>query len=176
MGKRQLEAALVELLEIHAVLDANRTRSRACEAAEMCGAAEAPAQIAGERADVGALGNMEPAGPDHDAIAGLDRDKGSFVNRDGTGRKLDLPALACERIGTHAVYRDGREGGGDLLADAFERCITNVDLSKAILAGRDVARSGGVTDVPAFFINGVPFEGEKTYEAIGPEIDRLLQQ
>ncbi len=61
-------------------------------------------------------------------------------------------------------------------ADAFERCITNVDLSKAILAGRDVARSGGVTDVPAFFINGVPFEGEKTYEAIGPEIDRLLQQ
>ena len=59
---------------------------------------------------------------------------------------------------------------------AFERCITNESLSQAILAGRNVARSKGVNVIPAFFINGMPFDGEKTYEAISAEVDRILRQ
>lgn len=61
-----------------------------------------------------------------------------------------------------------------MTADAFERCVKDEKLAKAILDGRNLARSHGVMSVPTFFLNGQLYTGEATYEALSLEIDRLL--
>lgn len=60
--------------------------------------------------------------------------------------------------------------------DSFNACLKNVDVAKGILAERDRASGFGVTGIPYIFINGVPFEGDRTYEAIKAQIDPLLAQ
>ena len=63
-----------------------------------------------------------------------------------------------------------------MTADAYERCIKDEKLAKAILDGRNLARSHGVMSVPTFFLNGQLYTGEATYEALSVEIDRLLSR
>lgn len=60
--------------------------------------------------------------------------------------------------------------------NAFETCLKNEKLAKDILAGRNLARSLGVSETPTFFINGVLYEGEKSYEGLGAVIDRMLKR
>ena len=66
--------------------------------------------------------------------------------------------------------------GNGMTPDEFDRCVRDEKLARAILDGRNLARSHGVEGVPVFFINGERFTGEATYEALSAEIDRLLQR
>lgn len=61
-----------------------------------------------------------------------------------------------------------------MTAETFARCLKDEKLAKAILDGRNLARTHGVKSVPSFFLNGERFTGEATYEALSAEIDRLL--
>lgn len=62
-----------------------------------------------------------------------------------------------------------------LSAEQYDKCVNNEKLSKEIVSIRNAARTNGVDEVPAFFIDGELFTGEKTYEALSVEIDRLLK-
>jgi protein-disulfide isomerase len=56
----------------------------------------------------------------------------------------------------------------------FERCMADEKLAKAIVEGRNLARSHGVETVPTFYIDGELHTGDKTYEALSAEIDKRL--
>lgn len=60
-------------------------------------------------------------------------------------------------------------------ADDFDKCLKNKDVAKAILDVRQkAADSYGVEGVPTLFLNGVLYEGERTYDAMKKAIDPLL--
>ncbi len=60
--------------------------------------------------------------------------------------------------------------------DSFNACVKNVDVAKGILAERDRGASFGVQGIPHIFINGVAYDGDRTFEAMKAVIDPLLAQ
>jgi protein-disulfide isomerase len=57
----------------------------------------------------------------------------------------------------------------------FEACLKNEKVAKGVFEVRDKAdKSYGVTGIPTFFINGKPYDGERTFVAIKAFIDPLL--
>ena len=58
--------------------------------------------------------------------------------------------------------------------EAFNKCLTDEKMAKAILDIRQAAEGFGVTGIPTFFINGERYQGETTIEALRAKIDPLL--
>ncbi|MCA3559425.1 MAG: DsbA family protein [Aestuariivirga sp.] len=58
--------------------------------------------------------------------------------------------------------------------EKFDATLKDVNLAKGIMEIRDGGVKFGVKGTPTFFINGVPFEGEITYDAMKAEIDKQL--
>ena len=60
-------------------------------------------------------------------------------------------------------------------ADDFDKCLKNKDVAQAIWDVRQKASdSYGVQGIPTLFLNGKPYDGERTYEAMKKAIDPLL--
>ena len=58
--------------------------------------------------------------------------------------------------------------------EKFDATLKDEKLAKGIMDIRDGGVKFGVKGTPTFFINGVPFEGEVTYDAMKAEIDKQL--
>ena len=58
--------------------------------------------------------------------------------------------------------------------EKFEATLKDEKLAKGIMEIRDGGVTFGVKGTPTFFINGKPFEGEITYDAMKAEIDKQL--
>jgi protein-disulfide isomerase len=58
--------------------------------------------------------------------------------------------------------------------EKFDATLRDEKLAKGIMEIRDGGVKFGVKGTPTFFINGVPFEGEITYDAMKAEIDKQL--
>lgn len=58
--------------------------------------------------------------------------------------------------------------------EKFDATLKDEKLAKGIMEIRDGGVKFGVKGTPTFFINGVPFEGEVTYDAMKAEIDKQL--
>ena len=58
--------------------------------------------------------------------------------------------------------------------EKFDATLKDEKLAKGIMEIRDGGVKFGVKGTPTFFINGVPFEGEITYDAMKAEIDKQL--
>jgi protein-disulfide isomerase len=61
-----------------------------------------------------------------------------------------------------------------MTAEAFDACIKNEAVAKGIFDVRKRAETYGVDSIPTVYINGMKFEGERTYENIKAKIDPLL--
>ena len=69
----------------------------------------------------------------------------------------------------HGLWAIAQGLGTD--AVTFETCLKNEKLAKAILEGRNLARSHGTAGTPTFFINGERYTGDRTYEGLSAAID-----
>lgn len=58
--------------------------------------------------------------------------------------------------------------------EKFDATLKDETLAKGIMEIRDGGVKFGVKGTPTFFINGTPFEGEVTYDAMKAEIDKQL--
>ena len=58
--------------------------------------------------------------------------------------------------------------------EKFDATLRDEKLAKGIMEIRDGGVKFGVKGTPTFFINGVPFEGEITYDNMKAEIDKQL--
>lgn len=58
--------------------------------------------------------------------------------------------------------------------EKFDATLRDEKLAKGIMEIRDGGVKFGVKGTPTFFINGVPFEGEITFDAMKAEIDKQL--
>lgn len=55
-----------------------------------------------------------------------------------------------------------------------DRCLTDAAMAQRITAGSDAARTAGVTETPAFAINGAIQPGITTWAQLGPLINKSL--
>jgi protein-disulfide isomerase len=58
--------------------------------------------------------------------------------------------------------------------ESFTACLNNQDVAKNIFEVRSKGEGFGITGIPTFFINGVRYKGDYTYDAMKIEIDKLL--
>jgi protein-disulfide isomerase len=58
--------------------------------------------------------------------------------------------------------------------ETFMACLNNKDVAEKIFAVRQKAETFGVKGIPTFFINGVHYNGEYTFDAMKVELDKLL--
>src|SRR5690554_83849 len=111
------------------LLHAERSRACAAEAGEHAAGGEALAQVAGDRADVGALGTPNTEGEDGPGVRG---DLG-LVDHDRARLEFRCAATAGEAVGPLAADADGGEGRGTLEDLASEMLIE--DAANAIEGG-----------------------------------------